>query len=501
MSSRALRIASLFAPSLLAAYVTTRIDNEHLVHLAAPVLVMLWVLMLGVLMMRVEERRPARNEGPSPWACLDVLTAQGAAMLWLGAIALVASSVTQWASVSVIGVLGLGTVYVTTIWSALVAGGDAPWRHAKVTRAVLPAVAVEGDPLREELKLAGVRIPAGMRLFATGRAMRRAPVSRYVVTSDASGAEIELETALGPARRGEHRAPPLALWLGDVLGITRTPVVYRGEASFVGLPRPVPIDDVKPLLGAGGDDDLSRPAQQLPTEGSFRIREYVPGDDTRRIHWVRSLQQNQLVVRLPDEIPLSDPSVRLILDTELRGVDDLTCEAPLQLLDSLVRVWLGIADAIAKSGARVTLVTAIDGTPVERLAIPRSPEPRRLGARVTWQEAVPLDRLIERTGRQIVVSSRPHRLAAEVRWIVVPELAWTTYEADFPRATWASLAYPIGCAENRAGRRRRERRRIEAVWQDRNVFSQATCWVDWSSFPGDYVARPKGGRVTLAVIP
>jgi hypothetical protein len=40
-------------------------------------------------------------------------------------------------------VLGLGTRFITTIWSALVAG-DVPWR-ATVTRAILPAVAVEGD--------------------------------------------------------------------------------------------------------------------------------------------------------------------------------------------------------------------------------------------------------------------------------------------------------------------------------------------------------------------
>jgi hypothetical protein len=81
------------------------------------------------------------------------------------------------------------------------------------------------------------------------------------------------------------------------------------------------------------------PAVRMPTEGTFRIREYTPGDDTRRIHWVRSLQANQLVVRLPDEIPQAEPAVRLVLDNCLAGTESLSCIAQDELLDGLVRVW------------------------------------------------------------------------------------------------------------------------------------------------------------------
>jgi uncharacterized protein (DUF58 family) len=499
MSGRTLRLASLIVPSLLAS-VSRDVDDQQIVHAVAPVLVMLWVMMIGVLAMRFSERYHVTDGGASAWDAVDVLTAQGAAMLWLGAGALIAAGLLQWASLSVIGLLGLGTVYVTAFWSALFAGGDAPWRRAKVTRQILPALAVEGDRLREEVRFSGVRIPAGMRLFATGRAHRHGAVSRYVVGSDASGAELDLESSLGPARRGEHDAPPLAMWLGDVLGLTRTPTVYRGEASFVVMPKPLDVEDVSPLAGLGGDADRARPAR-LPTDGSFRIREYVPGDDTRRIHWVRSLQQDQLVVRLPDEVPLADPHVRLVLDSELRGVDELACVAPAQLLDALVRVWLGLADELAKRGTRVTLVTAAGGEVVERVAIPRSREPQRLGARVTWQSCVPIAAMLEPGTAEIVVSSRPRRVDSEASWVVVPEVAWTSPEEDMPTSSWATLTYPIGCAENRRGRRMRERKRIIAVWEQRTAFSQATCWVDWASFSGHYVARPRMGRASLAVIP
>ncbi|HSS01547.1 MAG TPA: DUF58 domain-containing protein, partial [Kofleriaceae bacterium] len=346
---------------LLAAISTLSARDESLLHRAAPVLVILWMIMVCAIVLR-----PDRNtrEGAdvlnrrSIWIQLDVLTASGTAMTWAGTLALVAASVSGWASLSVVGVLGLGTIYLTATWTVLVAGGGAPWRNARIERKVLPEIAIEGEPLREEIVIAGVRIPPGMRLFATGRALRHGLFTRYALTSSASLAEVKLESELGIAPRGDHRVPPLFLWLGDVLGLTRTAVVERGAAQVSVLPRPSAVDGVRALLGPGRDGATSRQTQRQPSEGVFRIRTYVPGDDTRRIHWVRSLQMNQLVMRLPDEVPPAEPAVRLILDSELWGTESLSCRAPDELLDALVRVWLGIGKSLSELGVRVTLVTA-----------------------------------------------------------------------------------------------------------------------------------------------
>jgi uncharacterized protein (DUF58 family) len=373
----------------------------------------------------------------------------------------------------------------------------------------LPEVAIEGDALREEVRLSGVKIPSGMRLFASGRALRHGVVTRYAVGSEGSGSDIRLESELGPAPRGEHRVPPLTLWLGDVLGLARTPVAQRGEAMLTVLPRAGAVDGVKELLGHGGDDAISRPALQRPTEGTFRIREYAEGDDTRRIHWVRSLQANQLVVRLPDEIPPAEPVVRLILDNDLAGTEALSCRASDELLDALVRVWLGIGKALAETGTRVTLVAAAEkaGTvaAVERPMLARSPrEALRLGARIAWQAALPLSTLLARSAvRQVVVSCRPRRLDAspDIVWVVVPEMAWTTPERWLPATSAAMLQFPTGTADNRPTRRRHERHAIEAAWRDRTMLRQLMCWPDWGVCSGGYIARPKQGRIALAVIP
>ncbi|MEO8700490.1 MAG: DUF58 domain-containing protein [Kofleriaceae bacterium] len=511
---RFLGIATLFVPPIVAA-VSVSVGGHGPLVVAGFSLAVVWVVMAAVLMMRfVDTVRP--SELGRPWEQLDPLTSTGRMMMWTGSAAIICALFTGWASFSVLGLFGIGVTCLVVIWTTIVTAGERPWRGASVTRQILPETAVEGEPVREEVEFRNVRIPVGMRLFATGRATRHGVITRYAIGAEGSGADVKLETDLGPALRGEHRVPALALRFGDVLGLTRTPFVYRGDTQFTVMPKPHKVDGVRELLGNGGDDQSARPTHWLPTEGTFRIREYVPGDDTRRIHWVRSLQANQIVVRLPDEIPPADPTVRVILDNCLDGTDSLTCQAPRELLDALVRVWLGIGKALSDTGTRVTLVTAARGAedpeaPIKAVRRPMvahtSRESLRLGSRVTWQGSQPLASIIDATGpRQIVVSSRPRPRAfsADIVWVVVPEVAWTSPE-PWPAKLEPSnvrLPYPAGSAENRLLRRHRERKRVVKSWNHRALFSQVLCWVDWQSLKGGYVARPKGdGRVSLEVIP
>ncbi len=515
MKARTMRIGVFVAqPTVLAAIVALRGDNARL-HGAVSVLVALWVIAAGAIAFRVlDARRLARtasaDEAPSPIEHVDLLTSSGAATLMLGITALFASSLAGWASLSVVGVLGLGAVYLAVAWVAIAAGGDDPWRRATIARAILPELATESAPIREEITVRDVKIPAGMRLFVMGRATPHAPITRYVIESEGSHAEVALASELGPAPRGEHHAPPLALWLGDVLGLARTAVVHRAPASFTVLPRLAPVDGARTLLGKGGDDAAATPTHILPTEGTFRTREYLPGDDTRRIHWVRSVNAQKLVVRLPDEVPTAEPTVRLVLDTELAGTGALATRAPDELLDAMVRVWLGIGKALAEDGIRVTLVTACRAGGdaaitkiVERAYVPRSRDPLKLGARVAWQTAIPLAAMLTADDkvRELVVSCRPRTLADRApSWVVVPERSWTLPEPAMPVATPITTPFPAGSADNRGGRRRDHKRRILAMHQDRAYFSDVMCTIEWNVASGSVIARPQADRVGLAVI-
>jgi uncharacterized protein (DUF58 family) len=509
MSPRSARITALVVPSLLVALITLQ-ARDAMIYTAGQILLAMWITTLGALMILALD---AKRMKKSAWERVDVLTSGGAAMMVTGACAMILSTVIGWASLSVIGVLGVGAVYLAVIWTALVASNDMPWRHAKLTRMIVPERSTEGEPLREVIELSNVHIAAGMRLFMTGRAMRNGAIARYTADSSASGGEVRFESELGPAHRGEHRTPPLELWLGDVFGLTRSAVVHRGEgATFTVLPRPIAVDGAQQLLGPGGDAATSNPTTVLPTEGSFRIREYVDGDDTRRIHWIRSLQQQRLVVRLPDEIPPADPAVRVILDNELSGIGALTCATPDEMLDAMVRLWLGIGKVLADRGTRVTLVAAVASghaiRAVERQLYARSPRAQalQLGARVTWQSTVSLESLLERSmtrGRQVVVSCRPRQLErnARVSWVVMPEAAWTALEVSLAREPAITYQFPAGSVENRSTRRTLAQCQANARWHDMAAFSQLVCWTDWQRFSGDHVARRDGNRAVLEVIP
>jgi uncharacterized protein (DUF58 family) len=513
-SGRELRITTLLVAPAVSAFALL-LRPVEIVSTTAPVLAILWLIMATTLIVR--SIQVARDPGHGSidlrpaWHHLDVLTATGSSVMWTSAAALIASASIGWASLAVLGVLGLGVVLLAALWTALAAGGDVPWRHAAISRAIVPEVAVEGDRLQEQVHIAGVRIAAGMRLFATGRAFPDSAIARYAIGSECSRAEVRQTSDLGTAVRGEHSAPPLTFWLGDVLGLTRTQTAEYGAARFSVLPRPATVDGARALLGSGGEDASTEPTQRQPTEGTFRIREYAAGDDTRRIHWVRSLQANRLVVRLPDEIPQEDPAVRVILDSELWAVDLLSCRAPRELLDALVRVWLGVARALTDGGSRVTLVAVADqsGAPAMiegSIGLRSSREAQRLGGRVVWQTAIPLTQLLATGGRpvkHVVVSSRPRKLpaASQAAWVVVPEVAWTSPEVALPARSVARLPFPAGSAENRLTRRRRVRRHRETMWNDRTIFSQLMFRTEWATFSGDLLARPHRGRVALEVIP
>ncbi len=510
------RIASLVLPPALAWEVTfSAHEPTRLTEAVTWALGPLWILVAASLAFRcVDALRIRRRAGAEQAASLldhiDVLTASGSSLAWLGAGAIAASVWVGWASLAVVGLLGLGLVELMVIWMQLVAGGSDPWRRASVSRRFVPEQAAEGAQIIEELSFSGTRIPTGFRLFASGRVGPRWPTSRYVLGGTESGGEVVLASDVSPALRGDHQAEPMEMWLQDVLGLCRTARVRAAPGKLTVLPRPRPVDGAAPLLGKSGADLLPQPARQLPTEGTFRLREYQPGDDARRIHWVRSLTAGEIVVRLPDERSPDQPAVKLVLDTFLPGADGLTCAAPAELLDALVQVWIGVGRALVEGGARVTLVTAAPAraplgalVPTRQSLAARAEGPAlRLGAQARWQEAVPVESLLD-DEPAIVVSCRRAPLLEErgkVRWILVPEAAWTRVLEQRPRTSAAVMPHPMGSADNRWSRRRRERLRAEQARRDHHRFVRL-CEDLGGRLEGSFVARPTAAaRIELEAL-
>lgn len=448
-AKRIFRILTLFAPSWIAWYTAAfaRHPGElerTLTHALGP----LWVLVGAAVIVRLctaaSDDRPILER-------IDVLTARGSALAWTATFAFGLAVVLGYASLAVVGMLGIGLLNVAVLLALVVVGGRDPLRIAAFTRTFVPQTAAEGDALREEIHAVNPRIPIGFRLFVTGRIGQRFATSRHVLDSVDGGGEVLLESEVGPAVRGEHDPEPLVAWLEDVFGLCRSPRHEIAGPKLSVTPGARAVENAKALRDRGAGPSPTRSVRHLPSEGYFDLREYKEGDDVRRIHWVRSLASRELVVRLPDEIPPDRPRVRLVLDTFYPESFVNTSDAPGETLDALVGVWLAIARSLATSGAQVTLVTAVPDqkAPVRQPFHDRAgSEAQKLGARVAWQTDTPVETLLTDEATFIVsrgILSEPPG-ARNLRWIVVVP------EVSRPKLAFAPVTtypHPFGSSENR----------------------------------------------------
>jgi hypothetical protein len=126
----------------------------------------------------------------------------------------------------------------------------------------------------------------------------------------------------------------------------------------------------------------------------------------------------------------------------------------------------------------------------------------RLGAQVRWQEAIPVESLLDKEPA-VVVSTRMAPLLSEhgpVRWILVPEAVWTLVAQPRVRAPATRLPHPMGSADNRWSRRRRERMRSDQARRDQGKFVRL-CEDIGGERAGSFVARPTSkARIVLEAL-
>ncbi len=460
-AQRVFRLATLWVPSWGAWYVVFTAKHPHeLVRTVGLALGPLWGVLAVVLAFRAAALTFDRKGTPDRLGQIDVLTGAGAALAWTSALAIVGATTIGYASLAVVGLLGTAVFHIAVVRTLLVVRGVDPSRAATtITRRFSPDVVASGDNVVEEVRFDGTHVPLGFRLFATGRIGPRFATSRHVLEPSESGGEVVLEADVGPAVRGEHEAEHLRVWLEDTFGLTRSMPVAVAAAKLTVLPRVRDVEQAVPLLERGEGPRAPRTASRLPTEGHFHLREYQQGDDVRRIHWVRSLAAGELVVRLPDELPPDKPHVRLVLDTYFPEAFALDCDAPAEMLDALVAVWLGVGRALAAKGVRVSMVTAVpqgESVIAKRIDLGRrdSSAAQRLGATIGWQGRMPVEDLLTDEATFVVsrgVLATPPASDA-IRWIiVVPDLAEVPWTA--PAAV--VFPHPNGSRDNRWSYRNR----------------------------------------------
>jgi uncharacterized protein (DUF58 family) len=282
---------------------------------------------------------------------------------------------------------------------------------------VLAALGVALVRLRLDVarELHPARVHAGTSstvvLEVRNRGRRRTPVLTLVDrVSGTSGAHLgvaplEREAATGASydlpteRRGLLRVGPLEVHVTDPFGLAQARVQVTGVSELTVYPA---IDDVAPVpMSSGTDPHAGRDLRSnLSPAGEefFALREYVVGDDLRRVHWASTARRDHLLVR-QDELPWQGRAT-CFLDTRAGS-------RPADALEPAVRAAASLVHAGRRRNQQLRLVTA-DGTDsgfaasnaqveaiMERLAVVEATTHRDLGPA--------LDRLGRNAGGTLVL--------------------------------------------------------------------------------------------------
>jgi uncharacterized protein (DUF58 family) len=372
-----------------------------------------------------------------------IVTPRGWAVLFTGLSFVVCALGAKWASLSVLAVLALllfyGTVGATSFLSTFLVGAfETGVKRGSISREMVPAVVLSGEPAEERFTFRRVPVPPGYYLLVEDPLPARlGTTSRYAVGAGARRAELLVGGRLRHSPRGLYQLGPAEIYYQDMLGLTRISLASMATAELKVLPRFRALDIREPPRSRQQAPDVLTRPHRFATEDHFRFREYANGDDTRRIHWKLSIRTGHLTLRQPETREISTRTVVLVLDTFLpagRMLEDAVGVE--EVLDRLVETFLALAKELVERGDKVTLV-AVARAPeggaieIETMAAARGGHQRwqDLGARVVWQGRSDLPALLDAVGpnmQGIVVSSRfqapPPQMAAgqALTWVFLP---------------------------------------------------------------------------------
>jgi uncharacterized protein (DUF58 family) len=437
---------------------------------------------------------------------LRVVTMRGWALLLTGLLMTVIALAAKWAEFGLIAVLSLLMFYGVVGWTIFVSTflvsrleRGLMREKGRIERRMSPAVVLVGDKAEEVVGFRRVPVPWGYYLLLDDpNPPRLKTPSRYAVGTRASSGELEMRSRLRSTPRGHWFLGPAPIWYQDVLGITRVSVVSYASAELKVLPPVPPVQIVEPPRTRLDTPDVLTKPHRYATEDHFRFREYIQGDDTRRIHWRLSMRAGQLHVRLPEAKEVSTNQVILVLDSYLpRGQLLDASMGGEEILDALVLAFLGIGREMVERGDRVTLVAAASGVSkdeivLEKMLANRNPVARwqDVGARVRWQGQWDIPAMMEEVGKDVsavVVTARftsapPGILPGQsCTWLFMdpsdalgkPEVHWTTQvigRGPVAALSWLfRLPYPVGSEENALVPRLRSTLRIRSLYQARTV--------------------------------
>lgn len=234
-------------------------------------------------------------------------------------------------------------------WVALwVAGTD-----LDVERTIRPRRVTVGESCTVEVRVHNgrsvLRLPIELRDSLDG-----AVVNTVVLPQRRQDPACLATYELPARRRGVARFGPLAIDMVDPFGLVRSSTTVNHLVDVIMLPRLHALG----IDGAGGADDPTggvrhRRAMATVSEEFDSLREYVPGDDVRRVHWASTARFGRPLVR--NHQPPAQRRTTVLLDDRMASYPPLLGPEP---FERSVSAAASVLAACRDRGDLVRLVTA-----------------------------------------------------------------------------------------------------------------------------------------------
>ncbi|MEH0975239.1 DUF58 domain-containing protein [Micromonospora sp. CPCC 205546] len=251
----------------------------------------------------------------------------------------------------------------------------AAWRpRLEVTRSADPDRVARGEPAAMTLTVRNAGRLRAASLVAEDRCGDRAvPVPLLRLRP---GRDTTVRYEVPTSRRGVVRVGPLRVTRRDPLGLVALARPYGGTVPVWVHPRAHPLNAVPTGAGRSLDGRVDKVPHGAITFDS--LREYVVGDELRRVHWRTSARVGELMVR--ENVDTSLPRIVVLLDNR-------TAAHP-HRLDGVAESF----ESACEAAASVLVAAYREGLPVVLLLV----EPEPAGLATAGGDAAahgPLDRL------------------------------------------------------------------------------------------------------------
>jgi uncharacterized protein (DUF58 family) len=233
-------------------------------------------------------------------------------------------------------------------------------------RSELPTRVREGQVVPVTLELTAKRRVSTVVLEETLHPQLGSSV-RLPVPLLPGGQAVTHDYAFTPSLRGIYPVGPLEAVWSDPFGLTRHRMVLGEPETVIVHPRIEKVDDR--IISREWEDPPIRPPVSRPWPTGFEfygMRDYVAGDDPRRIVWRAVAQYDRYLVR-ESEQGITDKVV-VVLDTDL---DHHSPGDPSETFETAVRVAASISAKHLKDGFSVS-IESNDSTMVRDLRGPRA---------------------------------------------------------------------------------------------------------------------------------